>query len=511
MDTNDFMSMTFKGALILVLLNLLYAVCFKLIKWKSVFVASVLRRIRLSVYILISILSLWWFCNLFPPVKYTPQLLNLFEIVLIVLTGMISIEIISALLFDYFLPRLNREETLPIYRQLLTGGFYCVLVFLVFGWVYKVNIANILTTSAIISIVIGLALQDTLGNLFAGLAQNFSKSYQVGDWVKFGDYEGKVVRIDWRSVSILTGDDNIAIFPNSNIAKRELLNYSNPTTVHLRSLTLSAHYRHSPHKIRQALSEILQTTQGIVKDPSPRVRLLEYTDHAVKYKMVYWIDDFPQSSAIASDIMEKVWYKFKREGISMPYPIREIYHLRPDREITIEERVALLKNIDFIENLSQDELEYLAGRLKIQSYCDGELIFGQGEDGDSFYIVKEGEVLVTAVNERGERYLEKVMKAGSFFGEISLLTGDQRSATITAINDVELFTMGKEDLRYILKSNPQVDEILSAALARRQKASMTEKARLDESCSEECSESAEHEMRSLTEQFLKKIRYFFSY
>jgi len=510
-DINDFMSMTIKGILILLLLNLVYALCFKLIKWKSVFLINALRRIRLSIYILINILSLWWFCNLFPPTKYTSQMLIGFEIVLIVLIGVIMIEVVSALLFDYFLPRLKREETLPIYRQLLTGALYCVLVFLIFGWAFKVNIAHLLTTSAIISIVIGLALQDTLGNLFAGLAQNFSKTYQVGDWVRFGDYEGKVVRVDWRSVSILTVDDNIAVFPNSNLAKRELLNYSNPTTVHLRSLTVSAHYRHSPHKIKQALDEILQTTQGIVKDPAPRVRLSDYGEHSVKYKMIYWIDDFPHNAAIASDIMEKVWYKFKRDGISMPYPIREIYHLRPDREISLEERVALLKNIDFIGNMSQDELEYLAGRLKIQSYCDGELIFAQGEEGDSFYIVKDGEVLVTAVNERGERYLEKVMKAGSFFGEISLLTGDRRSATITAVNDVELFTMGKEDFRYILRSNPSVDEVISSALARRQDASVTEKARFDESCAEECVDRNENEMRSLTEQFIKRIRYFFSY
>ncbi len=511
MDIKDFMAMTVKGVLILLLLNILYAICFKLIKWKSMFVAAVLGRIRLSVYILISILSLWWFSNFFPPNKYTPQMLKGFEIVLVVLIGLILIEILSALLFDYFLPRVKKEETLPIYRQLMKGGFYCILIFLVFGWVYQVNIAHLLTTSAIISIVIGLALQDTLGNLFAGLAQNFSKSYQVGDWVKFGDYEGKVVRIDWRSVSILTGDENIAVFPNSNLAKRELLNYSNPTTVHIRTLIVSAHYRHSPHKIKQALLEILQTTQGVMKDPAPRVRLSEYSDHAVKYKMVYWIDDFPQYAAIAADIMEKVWYRFKREGISIPYPIREIHYLKPDKEISINERVALLKNIDFIENLSRDELEYLASRLKIQSYCDGEIIFAQEEQGDSFYIVKEGEVLVTAVNERGERYLERVMKEGSFFGEISLLTGDCRSATITAMNDVELFTMGKEDLRYILKSNPQVDEIISSALAKRKKASMTEKARHDETCSEECEEMGEHEIRSLTDQFLKKIRYFFSY
>jgi small-conductance mechanosensitive channel len=511
MDLKGFIEITIKGMLILALLNIVYAIIFKRIKWKSALLVNILRRVRLYVYILINITCLWWFSNFFPLYGYAPQMLNLFELMLIVLSGIIAIEAVSALLFDYFLPIVKREETLPIYRQLLTGAFYCVLVFLVFGWVFRINVAHILTTSAIISIVIGLALQDTLGNLFSGLAQNFSRSYQVGDWVRLGDYEGKVIRIDWRSVTILNVDDNIVIFPHSTLAKRELLNYSNPTPVHLRTLVISAHFRHSPHKIKLALGEILQTTQCVLKDPAPRVRLVDYSDHAVKYKIVYWIDDFPQNAAIASEIMEKVWYKFKREGIQIPFPIREVYHLKPDREISIEERVALLKNIDFIENLSYDELEYLASRLKIQSYCDGELIFEQGEDGDSFYLVKDGEVLVTAVNERGERYLERVMKPGSFFGEISLLTGDRRSATITAINDVELFTMGKEDFRYILKSNPKVDEIISSALAKRQKASMAQKARLDETCSEECEETSEHEMRSLTDQFLKKIRYFFSY
>jgi small-conductance mechanosensitive channel/CRP-like cAMP-binding protein len=510
MGIDDFFSALWKGALILLALNCAYFITFKLIRWKSSFIVAVLKRVRMWAYLMVNLLSLGWFVNYFPATKYTPAILNGFEICFFFLLGILVIETFNAFTFEVFLPRVSKGETLTIYRQLLIGTCYVILVFLSFGWILHIDITHLLTTSAIISVVIGLALQDTLGNLFSGLALNFSKPYQVGDWVKLGNYEGKLVAIDWRSITILTLDENYIIFPHTAIAKIEIQNFSMPTTAHARVLEVGVHYQHSPLKIEKTLLSVLHSTQGVLKQPHPRVRLVQYGESSMTYRLVFWMEDFADDGLICSTIMAKVWYKFKREHISIPYPVRDVYMREPEKEVSLDDKLKLLSTVDFISPLELKDLEHLAKRLRINIYSDGEVICSQNDRGYSFYIVKSGQVEVTAVNEKGEQYLKKEMNEGSFFGEISLLTGDPRSATIKAIGDVELLTMGKEDLRFIINSNPQVERIISSALAKRQQHSIEESARLC-SAQEDCNDIVQKEMGSLTNEFLDKIRYFFSY
>jgi small-conductance mechanosensitive channel len=511
MDLQQFLGILWRGILILISLNCMYFICFKVINWKSHIILSVIRRIRVFAYILINVLSLWWFANYFQATSFSPYTIRTLEILFFIFAGAMLIEAFNGVLFDFFLPKINKEETLHIYRQLFVGGLYVILVIMVLGWLLHINVTHLLTTSAIISVVIGLALQDTLGNLFSGLALHISRPYQVGDWVQIGKHDGKITKIDWRSLSIKTLFETTVVFPHSTVAKMEIQNYSSPSPIIARTLDIGVHYKHSPHKVQAALVEVMQSVPGVLKDPEPLVRLLAYGDFSIHYMMKFFINDFLRSPKISSDIMEKIWYKFKREEIEIPYPIRDVYRKDQEKEISTEEKVELLGTIDFISSLDKKELEYLAERLKISVYSNGEAICSQGDAGESFYIVKRGRVMVSAMNEKGETYLQKEMTAGSFFGEISLLTGDRRSATVTALGDVELLSMVKEDLRYIIKCNPHAEEIISSALARRQQNSLMEKARVESCKLEECDEMVQQEMTSVAEEFLKKIRYFFSY
>ncbi|MDQ7823174.1 MAG: mechanosensitive ion channel family protein [Candidatus Eremiobacteraeota bacterium] len=508
----EFLRKLLDGVIVFLLLNFIYFFTFKIVKWKSRLLTTILSRIRLISYFLVNVSVVWWFANFFPPTAVTPLIQSIILMLFVILLGMLMIEMFNGGFFDYFLPKVGKGETLQVYRQLLIASLYLVLLFITVGVILKVNVASLLTTSAIISVVIGLALQDTLGNLFAGLALNLSRPYSVGDFVKLDGYEGKIVSIDWRSISLLTIDDNIVTFPHSMVAKLEVLNYSLPALSHCRALTVNVHSRHSPRKVMNALKEIMTATEGILSEPAPRMRVVEYGDYFVKYKLVYWTEDFFQNSPIASAVMEKIWYKFQREDIVFPAPFQNIYLREYVKGISMEDKIALLKSIDFLCFLEDKNLEYLAEKLKILVFGAGETIFSQGEQGDTFYIVKKGKVLVKAENDKGDVYLEKEMKEGSFFGEISLLTGEPRTATVSAMDDLELFSMGKEDLRYILKQNPKVEETLSEALARRQQRSMVERERAESREQEGvCDHASQSEILSIADDFLKKIRFFFSY
>lgn len=510
MEVREFINTLFVGIGILLLLNFLYFVSFKLIRWKSALIQITLKRIRLVSYLLMNLVILWWFANQFPPTQYTPLMLGILELLFVLLMGIFIIEMINGGFFDYFIPRVSRHEVLHIYRQLLVAGAYLVLIFGILSWYLKVNFTHILTTSAIISVILGLALQDTLGNLFAGLALNLSRPYGVGEWIKVEGHEGKVMRMDWRSISIQTTLDTVIVIPNSTLAKKEIYNYSVPTPAHVRTLVIGVHYRNSPELVKKSLMSILLSTEGVLKEPAPRIRLIEYADFSIKYRLVFWIEVFDDLPRISSDILEKIWYKFKREDISIPYPIYDIRMQEQEHEgYSLEEKVELLSSIDFLKCLGRSELEYLAGRLKILVFSSGERICSQDKLGDTFYIVRKGKVKVTAVNEAGATYLEHELGEGNFFGEISLLTGEPRSASISAATDVELFTMGKKDLRYLIKSNPNVSAIISDAIARRQQTSIDEREKKQESREDEA--EVQKSIKISAEELLKKISYFFSY
>lgn len=510
-NVQEFLRKVLNGVFLLLVLNFIYFISFKLIRWKSLLLKVVLSRTRLPVYILMNIFLLMIFAGFFPPTRFSPIISRLIDVLSVLLGGVILIEIVNAGIFDYFLPRVGKQDTLPIYRHLLIAVAYILVIYGILGWLLHIDVPHLLTTSAILTVVLGLALQDTLGNLFSGLALNISRPYQVGDWVKFGEYDGKVMSIDWRAVSILTTADTTVNMPNSTLAKLPILNYSSPTPIHVRTLELGVDYRHPPNKVRDTLLDVLHETAGVLDKPAPRIRLFEFSEFRIMYRMVFWIDDFGNFAQISTDILEKIWYKFRREGIEIPLPQQSLRLTRPKLETSIMDRVRLLKSIDFLSLLDESQLEYLAGRLKLNVYSNGEKICAQDETGDTFYIVRSGKVSVTAVNTSGETYLSKEVREGSFFGEISLLTGEPRSATVTAMGDVELFTMTKEDLRYLITSNPKVGELISDSLARRQEHSISALEKAKDAGGEVPECTGQIDIKQAAEEFLKKISYFFSY
>jgi CRP-like cAMP-binding protein len=195
--------------------------------------------------------------------------------------------------------------------------------------------------------------------------------------------------------------------------------------------------------------------------------------------------------------------------------MRNLIQVPPEERQDLSGEVrALLDKVDFLHAFQDEELDILARRIRYQLYARGEKICLQGEPGDSFYIIKSGRLRVSAKNPRGEVFLSIEMLPGQYFGEMALLTGEPRSATVEATEDSELLMLDKEDLRMIMRDNPQVATVISQVLAQRQL--RTEKAR--EELEEERARSQEVEKSTvsqrldvLSEQFMRKIRDFFSY
>jgi len=354
----------------------------------------------------------------------------------------------------------------------LTLFFFGVLLILYYRT--TLDITGLFTTSALITVVIGLALQDTLGNLFAGLALQSERSFRVGDWVRFGMYEGVVSDVSWRATKIRTRDNDLVVVPNTVIGKDVLLNYSAPSSVHAVTSEVGCHYRHPPGQVISVLEEAAAETAGVLARPRPQVRTVAYGDFAITYQLRYWIREVAQEPEIRSDLMSRIWYVFDRHGIEIPFPIRNVV-LREQgteseeasRHEELERIRARLRRCDLFDAVDDDELTRLAKRARVERYFTGETVLRQGEPGDSLYVVDEGrvEILLRTGEDRETTLAE--LSAGSFFGEMSMMVDEPRSATVRTTAPTRFLVVDRGSFKETLQSNPAIAARLSETLAAR--------------------------------------------
>ncbi|HXG19076.1 MAG TPA: cyclic nucleotide-binding domain-containing protein [Methylomirabilota bacterium] len=270
--------------------------------------------------------------------------------------------------------------------------------------------------------------------------------------------------------------------------------------------------RHPPYQVEEILLRCTQETSGACAYPAPLVRLTMYQEFSVLYTVKFWIDDFARHNDIASDLLKKVWYHFKRADIQIPYPIRDVYHHKGSQFAdAVVETVPMLRGIEFLKVLTEEQLRELARRLRTAIFARGETICRQGEQGDTFYIIKTGKVMVAGRDEAGRTTLLRDMGGGEFFGEISLLTGEPRSATVTAVEDSQLLVVEKDDMRCMLEENSHLAEHISQVFALRQQQNEEQRQRTVEPSSQTNGAQQEKRVESLRREFMTRIVKFFPY
>ncbi|KAF0241547.1 MAG: hypothetical protein FD180_4374, partial [Planctomycetota bacterium] len=389
-------------------------------------------------------------------------------LLLIVLSGFLVMELVLTFFAD-FLPQ--RRHSAPrsqffkdVVRTLLVIGLTIAGAKAAFP---QTDIGQVVTTSAILSIVVGLALQESLSNVFSGLMLTVDEPYKPGDWIDIEGREGKVLDSNWRSVRVLTRDDDVIYVPNSSMAQHSVVNFSAPTPLHLIRRKIGVEYGAPPNKVKQVLIGLMQHSEGVMKEPAPDVYVLDYADFAIVYEMRFWIDNYNARTRIESEVMRGVWYHLKRNGIGIPFPIRDIYLKREKPEKKPEEIVGLLRKVDILAPLKEEELLMLAEDLTSQLFAKNEIICRQGDEGSTFYIIRTGRVSVRLKQmDSGETEVAQ-LASGAYFGEMSLLTGEPRSSTVKAAEDCELLCLDRESFAVLLRDNPPIAATISEVIAQR--------------------------------------------
>ncbi len=366
--------------------------------------------------------------------------------------------------------RRRRVHVSTIFRDLATLLVYAVVVLAVLHSV-DVDVTALLTTSAIITAVIGLALQETLGNVFSGLSLQLQKPFEPGDWIRFGNHLGRVQGIGWRSTTLITRDLAHLDVPNGVLAKDVVTNYRG--TAIGDELFVGISYKTPPNVAKDAMLGVLREVPDVVSMPPPVIECEEYGDSAIKYRVRFWMLDYGRQEHVRDQVMTAIWYALRRADIEIPFPIRDVYvHTGgaavSDTGIAERQRVNALRQVDFLAELEEAELEVLRSNLAEAVFGDGEIICREGDPGDAFFVLRHGHVEVTARGFDGHEAHVADLASPAFFGEMALLTGEPRAATVRAKGDAELLIVDRCGFEELFKTRPTVAEAVSRILATRQ-------------------------------------------
>jgi small-conductance mechanosensitive channel/CRP-like cAMP-binding protein len=363
--------------------------------------------------------------------------------------------------------RMRSQVPVPkILRDVIDFVLYGVASLPILQSQLNLDLGGLLATSAVLSVVIGLALQETLGNLFAGLSLQLERPYQVGDFIRIGENTGRVVQIGWRATRIITFRRESVTLPNSMVAKEVVRNFSfgyEPVAI---DIYLHLPYDTPPNQVKMAVLDVLREVANVRQDPAPLCRTWAYDESAIRYQVRYWVADFGQADNAMEEFYTRLWYRLRREGVEMALP-RRVVHMRGEAtakpEFSSDTVLELLSAVDLFSLLTEAERELLRENLVARRFGKNERIIQEGEEGHTFYLVLSGEVSVRT----GKGQEVTRLKRGSYFGEMSLLTGEPRSATVVAVEDSMLLELGRPAFGRVLVSNPGLARQLSALLAQR--------------------------------------------
>jgi small-conductance mechanosensitive channel/CRP-like cAMP-binding protein len=325
---------------------------------------------------------------------------------------------------------------------------------------------KILATTAVGAVVLGFALQDTLGNLFAGLAIQIEKPFRVGHWVTIAGIDGAVAEVTWRATKLRTKAGNFLIVPNSVVAKETITNYSEPTRETRLEVEVGVSYDAPPNQVKAVIREALRGEPSIVSDREPDILLTDFAASSITYRIRVWTTDFSADMVVRDRVRTLVYYAFRRHGVNIPYPVQvQLSELPTSIDSTSIVGPDALDAVAIFAPLNADQRGRLLHGARALVYSAGEPIVREGAHGSSMFLLLRGDAIVTLARTSGE---VARLRDGDFFGEMSLLTGEPRTATVTAATDCHVLEIGVDAFRRVALADPAIIELVTTAVTARQ-------------------------------------------
>jgi small-conductance mechanosensitive channel len=379
--------------------------------------------------------------------------------VALVLVIYVAVAIFNSIFFGAAPPESWRARTPRLLRDIILGLMVIIGGGIVASQVWDQNVAGIFTALGIGSVILGFALQETLGNIMLGLSMLMERPYLEGDTVKIGGTEGKVEEINWRATRLSSGAD-VVIIPHAIAAKEIITNFSRPEPGTQGSVALGFGYDHAPNHVKSMLLEAISKIDEVLEAPAPSITIETYGDSAIVYKTSYAVGDPSHKDKVKDRFLTTVWYAAQRAGVSIPYPIRTVYSFdgkdaqpKPEQKVVAElSSTTLLNGIA----LDAEALDSWVKNAKMQHYSAGETAVKQGEQVPYLFIMVSGRAKLTCRASDRKSYDLYELSRGDFFGETTLLSGADSPYSVEAQTDLEVLSLAVSDVNRLIEHKPSL-------------------------------------------------------
>ena len=376
-----------------------------------------------------------------------------------------------------------------------------------------VNLAGIVTTSAIVTGALAFSAGDTLGNLWGGLALQLENTLRIGDWVRVEDRVGQVVSIRWRSMAIATSANETIVVPNAKLMKDRVIVLARAGETHAlyrTSVPFTVDYEYPPARVIAVINEALSRAEipNVARSPAPFCVCSQFAESGVVYSAMYFPLDLGALHYTDSDVLVAVYAALQRASMPIPLPQQVVDIKRPSRlrEAQAAEqkaRVDVLEHLELFGVLVDGERQAVATELRRLLYAAHDIVCRKGEAADSLYILARGRVQIVEQDATGKRMELAQLAAPAYFGEMGLLTGQPRGATVIAAEDVVCYQLGRAGFDAIIKARPEIADALAHVLSRRQAENDARLKALDAAARAKHAQGGAHDM-------LRRIRHFFA-
>jgi len=352
-------------------------------------------------------------------------------------------------------------------QDLLAGVIYLAALFAIVSYVFDLPIQGLLATSGVVAIILGLALQSTLGDVFSGIVLSFSRPYRPGDWISVeGGTDGRVIEMNWRATSILTARRDLAIVPNSTIAKSKIVNVSSPSGLHGTTVTVQLDAKTPPSRCSEILEHAIRNCRLIVATPAPTITVKAINATYIEFEIAFFVEELASTVKAQNELFDFIYRHLAAADIDLASPQNgPIADGEVRKSGTGIDR--LLELVAIFATFTPEERSVIAAKLKEKSYDEGEILVEPGAVLQSLFIVGNGVLSFTREEIEGDIELLR-LGPGDHFGEIGMLTGAGAIAKLSALIPTTVYELAKADLTPILEARPQVAQELCRALARRQ-------------------------------------------
>jgi small-conductance mechanosensitive channel/CRP-like cAMP-binding protein len=391
--------------------------------------------------------------------------------------GLVLIRLAGLALFRVLLPRLYIKTPRILEDIVVIGGY--VLWAMVRMTSLGVNLSSLVATSAVITAVVAFAMQDTLGNILGGLALQLDNSLEIGDWVKLDDLSGRVVEIQWRYTAILTRNGEKVVVPNSQLMKGKFTVLLDPDlglNAWRRWVWFNVDYSVAPGLVIAAVERAVAEAEiiNVAKYPAPSCAVMDFVPGAMRYAVRYWLLDPQDDDLTDSSVRIHILTALQRSGWRVALPDQVVHLVKEDEayrdrvyERELQRRLQALSGVELFAFLSDAERRMVAERLGYSPFARGAMMTHQGAVAHWLYLITSGEADVLWVAPNGEKRLLTTVPAGNVLGEMGLMTGAPRSATVVAKTDVEAYRLDKSGFEDIIRARPELAESMAHILAAR--------------------------------------------